>query len=119
MLIKEYYDDDGQIEFAKVLFRIDGKEMRSINKALREDYQRAMQKVQEQMYPIHKARLDRQIDNLASAIWKHCLSKSLAPKYTKQDAMQLAIAIFWNDADLTKEVLSYTDEFGERVFPRE
>lgn len=35
MVIKEYYDDDGNIEFAKILFQIKGKEMRKLEKMLK------------------------------------------------------------------------------------
>lgn len=34
MVIKEYYDDDGNIEFAKVLFEIKGRKMRKLEKML-------------------------------------------------------------------------------------
>jgi hypothetical protein len=34
MVIKEYYDDDGNIEFAKVLFRIKGKQTRELEKRI-------------------------------------------------------------------------------------
>jgi hypothetical protein len=34
MIIKEYYDDNGNIEFAKVLFEIKGKKMRELEKRL-------------------------------------------------------------------------------------
>lgn len=35
MVIKEYYDDDGNIEFAKVLFEIKGRKMRKLEKMLK------------------------------------------------------------------------------------
>lgn len=35
MVIKEYYDDDGNIEFAKVLFQIKGRKMRKLEKMLK------------------------------------------------------------------------------------
>lgn len=62
--------------------------------------------------------LYRQVEKLADAIWKYALRDSFDPKYTKEDAMKLSKAIHWNDADSIKEVLSYTDEHGNRVFPR-
>ena len=34
MVIKEYYDDNGDIEFAKVLFEIKGRAMRKLEKRL-------------------------------------------------------------------------------------
>ena len=34
MVIKEYYDDNGNIEFAKVLFEIKGRKMRKLEKKL-------------------------------------------------------------------------------------
>lgn len=34
MIIKEYYDDNGDIEFAKVLFQIKGRAMRKLEKRL-------------------------------------------------------------------------------------
>ena len=34
MVIKEYYDDDGNIEYAKVLFEIKGKKMRELEKLI-------------------------------------------------------------------------------------
>lgn len=34
MVIKEYYDDNGDLEFAKVLFEIKGREMRKLEKKL-------------------------------------------------------------------------------------
>ena len=40
MVIKEYYDDDGNIEFAKVLFEIKGKKMRELKKRLKEPISR-------------------------------------------------------------------------------
>lgn len=68
--------------------------------------------------PYDEMMQNRRINKLANAIWKCALRDSLNPKYTKEDAMELSIAIHWNDADSTKEVLSYTDEHGNRVFPR-
>ena len=35
MVIKEYYDDDGNIEYAKVLFQIKGRKMRKLEKMLK------------------------------------------------------------------------------------
>lgn len=35
MVIKEYYDDNGNIEFAEVLFEIKGREMRKLEKELK------------------------------------------------------------------------------------
>lgn len=35
MIIKEYYDDDGNIEFAKILFQIKGRKMRKLEKMLK------------------------------------------------------------------------------------
>jgi hypothetical protein len=61
---------------------------------------------------------NRRIDKLAKAIWKYAFKVSLDPKYTKDDAMEVAINIIWNDADGMKKILSYTDEFGNTVFPR-
>lgn len=63
--------------------------------------------------------IDRNITKLAKAIWKYCFKYSVEPKYSKQDAMTIAMAIFWNDADACKEVLSYTDKFGNRVYMHE
>ena len=37
MVIKEYYDDDGNIEFAKVLFEIKGKKMRELEKRIKQN----------------------------------------------------------------------------------
>lgn len=37
MVIKEYYDDDGNIEFAKVLFEIKGKKMRELEKLIKQN----------------------------------------------------------------------------------
>lgn len=34
MVIKEYYDDNGDLEFAKVLFQIKGRAMRKLEKKL-------------------------------------------------------------------------------------
>lgn len=34
MVIKEYYDDNGNIDFAKVLFQIKGRKMRKLEKIL-------------------------------------------------------------------------------------
>lgn len=34
MVIKEYYDDDGNIEFAKALFEVKGKQMRELEKRI-------------------------------------------------------------------------------------
>lgn len=34
MVIKEYYDDNGNIEFAKILFQIKGKKMRELEKLI-------------------------------------------------------------------------------------
>ena len=62
--------------------------------------------------------LYRDINKLTNAIWKYALKDSQDPKYTKKDAEILSMAIHWNDADNVREVLSYTDEFGNRVFPR-
>ena len=61
---------------------------------------------------------NRRIDKLAKAIWKYAFKVSLDPKYTKDDAMEVAINLIWNDADGMKKILSYTDEFGNTVFPR-
>ena len=36
MVIKEYYDKDGNIEYAKVLFEIKGKKMRELERKLKE-----------------------------------------------------------------------------------
>ena len=58
------------------------------------------------------------IDKLARAIWKYAFKPSLDPQYTKNDAMEVAMNILWNDADDMKKILSYVDEFGNRVFPR-
>lgn len=74
-----------------------------------------LQKVRE---PYDRWILHRDIDKLSKAIWKYALKDSLEPKYTKEDALTLSLAIHWNDADDIKKVLSYTDEFGYRVFPR-
>lgn len=62
--------------------------------------------------------LRRSINKLTNAIWKYALKDSLDPKYTKKDAEILSMAIHWNDADGVREILSYTDEFGYRIFPR-
>lgn len=59
---------------------------------------------------------DRKLRKLTNAIWKYSLKDSIEPKFTKEDAETLAIAIAWNDADQTKKVLSYTNEFGTRIF---
>lgn len=61
---------------------------------------------------------NRNIDKLAGAIWRYALKGSLDPQYTKDDAMEVAINIMWNDADGMKKILSYVDEFGNTVFPR-
>lgn len=63
-------------------------------------------------------RLYRNVDKLANAIWKYALKDSQDPKFTKKDAETLSMAIHWNDADDVKKILSYTDEFGDRIFPR-
>ena len=34
MVIKEYYDDNGDIEFAEILFQINGRKMRKLDKKL-------------------------------------------------------------------------------------
>jgi len=60
----------------------------------------------------------RKLRKLSKAIWKYGLSDSKDPVYTKKDAYTIAIGIAWNDADEIKKVLSYTDEFGNRNFPR-
>lgn len=60
----------------------------------------------------------RSINKLTNAIWKYALKDSLEPKYTKKDAEILSVAIHWNDADKTREVLAYLDEYGDIVFPR-
>lgn len=60
----------------------------------------------------------RNIKKLSKAIWKYALKDSLDPKYTKEDAKILSLAIHWNDADKTREVLSYLNVYGARVFPR-
>ncbi len=60
----------------------------------------------------------RKIEKLTNAIWEYALKDSLNPVYTKKDAEILSIAIYWNDADDVLKVLSYTDESGNRVFPR-
>ena len=60
----------------------------------------------------------RNIRKLTNAIWKYSLKDSLMPKYTKADAGTLAVAIHWNDADEAKKVLSYTDETGQRIYPK-
>lgn len=39
MVIKEYYDNDGNIEYAKVLFEIKGKKMRELERKLKEQEQ--------------------------------------------------------------------------------
>lgn len=62
--------------------------------------------------------LNRNIDKLATAIWRYSFKGSIEPKYTKDDAMEVAINIMWNDADGMKKILSYVDEFGNTVFPR-
>lgn len=67
---------------------------------------------------IDKYFFNRNIDKLAKAIWKYAFKSSLDPQYTKNDAMEVAINILWNDADDMKKILSYVDEFGNRVFPR-
>lgn len=61
---------------------------------------------------------NRSIDKLAKAIWKYAFKGSLNPQYTKDDAMEVAISIIWNNADGIKKILSYVDEFGNTVFPR-
>lgn len=61
---------------------------------------------------------NRNINKLAKAIWKYAFKESLDPRYTKDDAMEVAINIIWNDADDMKKILSYVDEFGNRVFLR-
>jgi len=61
---------------------------------------------------------NRNIDKLAKAIWKYAFKGSISPQYTKDDAMEVAINIIWNDADDMKKILSFTDECGEIVFPR-
>ena len=68
--------------------------------------------------PYDEMMLNRRINKLANAIWKYALRDSFNPKYTKEDAMKLSIAIHWNDAESTKEVLAYTDKNGNMVFPR-
>ena len=67
---------------------------------------------------IDKYFFNRNIDKLARAIWKYAFKPSLDPQYTKNDAMVVAMNILWNDADDMKKILSYVDEFGNRVFPR-
>lgn len=68
--------------------------------------------------PFDEFMLNRKITKLTNAIWRCGLKESINPKYTKEDAETLAIAILWNDADMTKKVLSYTDDMGQRIFPR-
>ena len=74
-----------------------------------------LQKIRE---PYDEWIMHRSINKLANAIWKYALKDSLEPKYTKNDAYTLSIAIHWNNADEAKKVLSYTNEFGDRVFPK-
>ena len=79
------------------------------------DMKKIIQKIRK---PYDEMMQNRRINKFANAIWKYALRDSLNPKYTKEDAMKLSIAILWNDADSIKEVLSYTDKNGNRVFPR-
>ena len=67
---------------------------------------------------IDKYFFNRNIDKLAREIWKYAFKPSLDPQYTKNDAMEVAMNILWNDADDMKKILSYVDEFRNRVFPR-
>ena len=60
----------------------------------------------------------RAINKVTNVIWKYALKPSVSPKYSKKDAELLAIAIFWNNADEVKKVLAYTDDFGNRIYPR-
>ena len=62
--------------------------------------------------------LCRNARKLTKAVWKYGLSDFIDPVFTKKDANTIAVGIMWNDADQVKRVLSYTDEFGDRVFPR-
>lgn len=62
--------------------------------------------------------LNRNINKLAKAIWIYAFKRSIDPQYTKDDAMKVALNITWNDADGMKEIFSYTDCFGNRVFPK-
>lgn len=40
----------------------------------------------------------RNINKLTGAIWRYAFKGSLDPQYTKDDAMEVAINIIWNDA---------------------
>lgn len=62
--------------------------------------------------------LNRAINKLANAIWRYVFKSTIDPQRTKDDAMKVALNIIWNDADGMKEIFSYTDCFGNRVFPR-
>lgn len=61
--------------------------------------------------------LNRAIDKLAKAIWRYAFKRTIDPQRTKDDAMEVALNIIWNDADGMKKVLSYTDCFGNTIFP--
>lgn len=74
--------------------------------------------VQKYREPYDRWIQNRKIKKLSNAIWKYALKDSINPVYTKEDAITLSIAIYWNDADDTKRVLSYKDENGNRIFPR-
>lgn len=68
--------------------------------------------------PFDEFMLNRKITRLTNAIWRCGLKEFIEPKYTKEDAETLAVAILWNDGDMIKKVLSYTDDMGQRIFPR-
>lgn len=74
-------------------------------------------KIQKFLQPYHEYLLHRQIRKLSKAIWKYGL-KGVMPKFKREDATDIAMGILWNDADMIKRVLSYTNEYGKRVFPR-
>lgn len=74
-------------------------------------------RLQRLLQPYHEYLLIRQIRKLSKAIWKYGL-KGVEPKFKREDATDIAMGILWNDADRIKKVLSYTNEYGTRVFPR-
>lgn len=56
------------------------------------------------------------INKLTKTIYR--VNKGCVPALTKDDCRKIAMCILWNDADGMKEVLSYTNENGDRIFPR-
>lgn len=60
--------------------------------------------------------IERPINKMGKVIFKQM--KGSTPSLSKQDCYGIAMCISWNDADGMKKYLSYTDEYGNRVFPK-